>query len=108
MWRIRNGNTPGVYDAAVTSITTTGTQVQVLVQNLGTETLVNTAVSVNINGTTTNANITTLARGDTRVITVPLGGSGEGLNIRGGVRLSGGQTDQRPSNDSLSQSSPAP
>lgn len=108
IWRIRNGNTPRVYDAAVTSITTMGTQAQVLVQNLGTETLINAAVSVNINGATTHANITTLARGDTRVITVPLGGGGENLNIEGGVRLSGGQTDQRPSNDSISQSSPAP
>jgi hypothetical protein len=111
MWRILNANTPGIYDAAVTSITTVktpqGTQAQILVQNLGTATLVNAAVSVNVNGATTNANITTLAPGDTRVITVPLGG-GESLNIRGGVRLSGGQTDQRPSNDSISQSSPAP
>jgi hypothetical protein len=111
MWRILNGNTRGVYDAAVTSITTVknpqGTQAQVLVQNLGTETLVNAGVSVNVNGVTTNANITTLAPGDTRVITVPVSG-GESLNIQGGVRLSGGQTDHRPSNDSLSQSSPAP
>ena len=111
MWRILNGKTPGIYDAAVTSIytetTKQGSQAQVLVQNLGTETLVNAGVTVNVNGTTTNANITTLAPGDTRVITVPLGG-GESLNIQSGVRLSGGQTDQRPSNDSLSQSSPAP
>lgn len=107
MWRILNGNNRGIYDAAVTSINTSGTQAQVLVQNLGTETLVNTAVSVNINGTTTNANITTLAPGDTRVISVPLG-SGESLNIQGTIRLSGGQTDQRPANDSISQSIPAP
>jgi len=61
---------------------------------------------VYINGAATNANITTLAPGDTRVITVPLGGA-ENFNIRSGVRLSGGQTDQRPSNDILSQSSAA-
>lgn len=107
MWRILNGNTPGIYDAAVTSITTSASQAQVLVQNLGTATLVNAAVSVNINGVTTNANITTLTPGDTRIISVPLGG-GESLNIQGGVRLSAGQTDQRPSNDTISQSSPAP
>lgn len=111
MWRILNGNTPGIYDAAVTSITTVstpqGNQAQVLVQNLGTETLINAGVSVNVNGVTTNANITTLAPGDTRVITVPVSG-GESLNIQGGVRLSGGQTDQRPANDSISQSITAP
>lgn len=111
MWRILNGNTRGVYDAAVTSITTVntqqGNQAQVLVQNLGTETLVNVGVSVNVNGVTTNANITTLAPGDTRVISVPVSGS-ESLNIQGGVRLSGGQTDQRPANDSISQSITTP
>jgi subtilisin family serine protease len=109
MWRILNGNTPGIYDAAVTSISTAtskqGSQVQVLVQNLGTETMVNAAVSVNINGSATRANITTLAPGDTRVVTIPVG-SIEGLNIQGSVQLSGSQTDRRPSNDSISQISP--
>jgi len=107
MWGILNGKTPGIYDAAVTSITISRGQVQALVQNLGTETLVNAGVSVRVNGVTTNANITTLAPGDTRVITVPTGGV-ESLDIQGSVRLSTGQTDQRPSNDSLSQSSTAP
>jgi hypothetical protein len=62
---------------------------------------------LNVNGVTTNANITTLAPGDTRVVTVPTGGA-ESLNIQSTVRLSGAQTDQRPSNDSISQSSTAP
>lgn len=110
MWRILNGNTPGICDAAVTSVSIVGnnqgTQAQVLVQNLGTEILVNAGVSVNVNGIVTRANITTLAPGDTRVVTVPVGGS-ESLNIQGSVQLSGGQTDRRPSNDSISQSSPA-
>ncbi|QTN33883.1 S8 family serine peptidase [Akkermansiaceae bacterium] len=107
MWRILNGNTPGIYDAAITSITNTGSQIQVLVQNLGTETMVNAGVSVNVNGSITNANITTLLPGDTRVIAVPAGGS-ESLNIRSSVQLSGGQTDQRPANDSIYQTVPAP
>lgn len=107
MWRILNGNTPGIHDAAITSVSTSGNQVQVLIQNLGTETMVNAGVAVNVNGVTTNANITTLAPGDTRVISVPSGGA-ESLNIQGTVRLSSGQTDQRPSNDSISQTSAAP
>jgi len=107
MWRILNGNTPGIYDAAITSVSTVGNQVQVLIQNLGTETMVNAGVAVKINGVTTNANITTLLPGDTRIITAPIGGS-ENLSITGTVRLSGGQTDLRPSNDSISQSSPPP
>lgn len=106
MWRILNGNTPGIHDAAITSVTNSGNQVQVLVQNLGTATMVNAGVSVNVNGTTTNANITTLAPGDTRVITVPAGG-GESLNITGSVQLSGSQTDLRPANDSISHTVPA-
>ena len=107
MWRILNGNTPGIYDAAITSVTTSGNQVQVLVQNLGTETMVNAGVAVNINGTTTNANITTLPAGGSRLVTVSVRNSG-GLNITGSVQLSGGQTDQRPANDSISQTVPAP
>ncbi len=107
MWRIFNGKTPGIQDAAITSITTSNDQVQALVQNLGTETMVNAGVSVRVNGVTTNANITNLVPGDTRVITVPTGGA-ENLNIQGTVRLSGSQTDLRPSNDSISQSTTSP
>ncbi len=102
MWRILNGNTPGIYDAAITSVSITENQVQVLVQNLGTETMVNAELDVNINGSTTNANITTLLPGHTRVVTVPISRS-ESLNISSSVQLSGGQSDQRPSNDSISQ-----
>jgi len=103
MARIINAGTPGRYDAAINSIyTTDDNQVQVLVQNLGTETLVNAGISVNINGSITQANITTLAPNETRLITVPKGSTAD-LNIQSTVRLSGSQNDQRPSNDSLSQ-----
>ncbi|HSH16405.1 MAG TPA: S8 family serine peptidase, partial [Verrucomicrobiae bacterium] len=107
IWRILNGKTPGIYDAAITSVSASGNQVNVLVQNLGTETIINAGVSVNVNGFPTSANITTLAPGATRVIMVPGGGS-ENLNIQGTVRLSGGQTDRRPSNDSISHTTAAP
>jgi hypothetical protein len=106
IWRILNGNSPGIYDAAITSVLASGNQVQILIQNLGTETMINAGVSVNINGTTTTTNITTLAAGDTRAVTVPAGGS-QSLNITGSVQLSGGQMDQRPANDSISQTVPA-
>lgn len=105
MWRILNSGKSGIYDAAVTSVSTLTSQqgnlVQVLVQNQGTETLVNTAVAVNINGTKTNVNLTTLAAGESRVVNVPVS-STENLNIQSKVQLSGGQTDQRPTNDSFS------
>ena len=94
MWRIQNTGNSGIYDAAVTSVYTEDHKIQLLIQNQGTETLVNAAVTVNVNGVPTHANITTLAVGDTRVITVPVSGT-EGLNIQGSVQLSGGQADQR-------------
>jgi hypothetical protein len=107
MWRISNTGKSGIYDAAVTSVYTANNQVQVLVQNQGTDRLVNTAVTVSVNGASTTANITTLAVGESRVITVPSGGS-DVLNIRGSVQLSSGQTDARPTNDSISKTtSPA-
>lgn len=102
---------PQSYDASVNSITVTtgknGSQAQVMVQNVGTQRLVNTGVSVNVNGVSTNANITTLAPMESRVISIPVPASGS-LNIQGRVQVSGTQTDQRPSNDSISQSVPAP
>ncbi|MBC7979072.1 MAG: S8 family serine peptidase [Armatimonadetes bacterium] len=104
MWRILNADRPGLYDAAITSVYTVddsrGSEVRVLIQNQGTETIVNAGVSINVNGNSTQANITSLAVGDTRVISVPVNVS-ENLNIQSSVQLSGGQTDQRPSNDSL-------
>lgn len=102
MWTILNSGSEGIYDASINSIyQSDDNQIQILVQNLGTETLINTGVSVNVNGSTTNANITTLAPNESRVITIP-GSNNATLNIQGNVQISSGQNDQRPSNDSLS------
>lgn len=105
LWRVLNGNTPGIYDAAVTSINFADNKVQVLVQNQGTETLLNTAVNVNVNGVTTTANLTTLTAGESRMVTVP-SSSGEGLNITGSVQVSSGQSDLRPLNNAVSVTTP--
>jgi hypothetical protein len=106
MWRILNGNTPGIYDAAVTSVSTNSSnqnnEILVLVQNQGTEKLINAAVSVNINGTVTQSNITILAVGESRVVAIPVS-SLENLNIQSSIQLSGSQVDQRPANNSISQ-----
>jgi hypothetical protein len=102
MWGILNSGERGIHDASINSIyTTSDNQIQVIVQNLGTETLVNAGISINVNGSNTVANITTLAPNETRLITVPSGNNTD-LNIHGSVRLSSGQSDQRPSNDTLS------
>lgn len=105
MWRVINGSTPGIYDAAVTSVSIADNKVQVLVQNQGTETLLNTAVNVSLNGVITTANLTTLSAGESRVVTVPARG-GEGLNITGSVQVSSGQSDLRPSNNAVSITTP--
>ena len=106
MWRILNGNTPGIYDAAVTSISTNysnqNSEIQILVQNQGTEKLINAAVFVSINGKLTQSNITTLAVGESRVVTMPIS-SLENLNIQSSIQLSGSQVDQRPTNNSITQ-----
>ena len=106
MWRILNGNTPGIYDAAVTSITTNNSnqnsEIQILVQNQGTEKLINAAVFVSINGKLTQSNITTLAVGESRVVTMPIN-SLENLNIQSSIQLSSSQVDQRPANNSITQ-----
>jgi hypothetical protein len=57
---------------------------------------------VNINGSSTQANITTLAPMQTHVVTIPHNLSDK-LNVSGTVSLSSGQTDQRPENNSISQ-----
>lgn len=103
MGAIMNLGTSGRYDASINSIyQTDGNQLNVLVQNLGTETLINTGVSVNINGRSIQSNITTLAPMQTHVVTIPHNIS-DPLQVSSSVQLSSGQTDQRPENNSFSQ-----
>lgn len=102
MGTIMNQGTKGRYDASINSIyQTNGNQLNVLVQNLGTETIINAGVSVNINGRSTQANITTLAPLESRVISIPHSIS-DPLQISSSVQLSSNQTDQRPQNNSIS------
>ncbi len=103
MGTIMNLGTTGRYDASVNSIyQTDGNQLNILVQNLGTETIINAGVSININGRTSQTNITTLAPMESRVITIPQVIT-DSLQISGTIQLSSGQTDQRLQNNSISQ-----
>ncbi len=103
MGTIMNLGTNGRYDASINSIyQTDGNQLNVLVQNLGTETLINAGVSVNVNGRSTLANITTLAPMQTQVVTIPYNTT-ETLQVSGAVQLSSGKTDQRPQNNTASK-----
>jgi hypothetical protein len=99
---IMNAGDKGRYDVSVNSIyLTDNNQLQVLVQNLGTETLINTGLSVNINGTNFQSNVTTLAPMETRVISIPVNQS-ESFTVSGTAQVTSGQTDVRMGNNSLS------
>lgn len=101
------GKTPGIYDAAVAAQTiiapassTPNGQVEVLVQNRGTETLINTGVRITTPSGTVNSNITSLAPGAVRAIRVPVPfHTATSLHFDSRVTLSGGVTDSKPSND---------
>lgn len=105
--RVLNGKTPGIYDAAVASqrilppsAANPHGQVEVLVQNRGTETLINTGVRISTPGGVVVSNITSLAVGGVQTIRVPISQPpAAGMNFGSQVNLSGGRTDAQPSND---------
>jgi hypothetical protein len=108
--RVLNGTTPGIYDAAVASNRILGAssgnpygQVEVLVQNRGTETLINTGVEVSTGGGVVTANLTSLAPNAVQTVRVPISrppsGYPNGMRIESKVVISGGMTDVKPSND---------
>ncbi len=108
--RIDNRNTPGIRDAAVAShhVIPPGDGVayprlQVVVQNRGTETLVNTGVTINHPGGSTTANITTLPPNGIHAVTVPLPiqeyNQGLPITLDSRVNLGMGHADANPAND---------
>lgn len=103
MSRVLAAGTKGIYDAAVASqwvSTVQGdTQLQVTVQNRGTETLVNTGLQVTSPAGTNYFNATTLAPGAIQTFTVPLSNPGESMRLESTVSISNGQTDAKPANN---------
>lgn len=105
--RAMNADTRGIYDAAIASqritdptLSSPNGEIEVLVQNRGTETLINTAVDVSTPGGTISANITSLAPNAVQTIRVPISQATSGpLRYDSRVRLSGGIQDSKPSND---------
>ncbi len=101
------GNTPGIYDVAVASqrvllpsASNPNGQIEVLVQNRGTETLVNTRVSVTTPGGVVTSNITTLPANGVKTIRIPINGK-VAANMQYGtqVTITGGSRDSKPSNN---------
>lgn len=105
--RALNANTRGIYDAAVASQRIIppspghpNGQVEVLVQNRGTETLINTGVQISTPAGMVTSNITSLPVNGVKTIRVPINGvSGDGMRFDSRVNLSGGLRDAKPSND---------
>lgn len=105
--RVLNGKAPGIYDAALASQRILPPspgypygQVEVLVQNRGTETLINTAVRISTPGGVVNSNVTSLAVGGVQAIRVPVSQpAAAGVRFESRVDLSGGRKDAKPSND---------
>lgn len=101
------GDTRGIYDAAVASQRilppspgNPNGQIEVLIQNRGTETLVNTRVQITTPGGTVKSNITTLPANGVTTVRVPISGKlANGLQYGSQVTLTGPTKDSKPSND---------
>lgn len=105
--RVLNGKTPGIYDAAVAAQTILPPspgfpygQVEVLIQNRGTETLINTGVRISTPSGVVLSNITTLPVNAVQTVRVPITQqSAASMSFDSSVSLFGGRTDAKPSND---------
>jgi hypothetical protein len=101
--RSLSSGTPGIYDAAVASYWVDPArpdQMQVTIQNRGTEPLINTAVSIRGSGGTSYFNATSLPVGGIQTFSVPIGRIQNGsANFETTVSISGGQQDLRPGNN---------
>jgi hypothetical protein len=77
--------------------------VEILIQNRGTERLINTAVRIKADGNSSTHNITTLAPNAVTTVRVPvtrpLLDNAQAFQVDASVSLTGGIVDAKPSND---------
>ncbi len=108
--RVANMHTPGIFDAAVASHHITPprqdrpyAQLEVVVQNRGTEPLLNTAVTIQHPGGTTTANITSLLPGAVHPVFIPIPNhsyqDGATLTFDSNVAIRQGIDDANPTNN---------
>tara|TARA_B110000908_G_scaffold67677_1_gene81750 strand:- start:3075 stop:4691 length:1617 start_codon:yes stop_codon:yes gene_type:complete len=111
MDRVMENGTPGIYDAAITSQVlvlpnepTSLPQVLVTVQNQGTETLINSPISITSPTGTQTLNISSLAPGQIQTFPVPvrLPPGDASISVNSSVQIT--ETDKDPSNNSQSSS----
>lgn len=102
MTRVANAGTKGIYDAAVVSYwidPARPTEVQVTIQNQGTETLVNTGVLVTTGAGSSRYNATTLAPGEIQTFSARISSRPGTQEFNATATISGGQRDARRSNN---------
>jgi hypothetical protein len=109
--RIFRSGTPGIADAAIAAnyVTTTAngqTQLQVVIQNRGTATLVNAPVQVTTPAGTSTMYVSTLQAGDITTFTLPLTITEAGARVQS--QVSGGAWDIKPSNNRRTDGFSAP
>lgn len=108
--RVLSAGTPGIHDAAVASQSVLPPdagnpygKVEILIQNRGTERLINTAVRIKADGISSTHNITTLAPNAVTTVRVPvtrpLLDNAQAFQVDASVSLTGGIVDAKPSND---------
>lgn len=105
--RVLNRQIRGIYDAAVASQRIVGAsnttpygQVEILIQNRGTEPLINTAVTISGPTGSFTSNITSLGVNSVSIVRVPIPvETARGLRFESRVSLSGGLKDAKSSND---------
>ena len=107
MGRVLNGRKPGIYDAALASQRILPPdsknpygQVEIMVQNRGTENLINTSVTISTPTGDVTSNITSLAVNAVKTIRVPIAQpTAASMRYGSQVKLSQGRTDAKPAND---------
>ena len=105
--RVLNAKTPGIYDAALASQRILAPdsknpygQVEIMVQNRGTENLINTSVRISTPTGDVTSNITSLAVNAVKTIRVPISAPpAASMRYDSRVTLSQGRTDAKPAND---------
>jgi Subtilase family len=108
--RVANGTKRGVYDAAVASqriLPATANapygEVEILVQNRGTEPLINTRVMISTPNGQVRSNVTSLAVGAVQALRIPISQrDASQITYTSVVSLSNGLQDSKPSNDKRS------
>jgi hypothetical protein len=108
--RVLQAGTSGIHDAAVayqrilppTPAAPHG-ELETTIQNRGTETLINTAVTITLDNRESKINLTTLAPNEVRAVRIPLtrplSGQSGGITATSSTSLGGGRGDAKPSND---------